>query len=155
MQQALASRFGAGAPSLYSNTPLSDDQIRSVAPSIFAEAPHDSRSERYSYIPTSAVLEKLRGNGFQPFMVGQTRVRSEDRREFTKHMLRLRHASQTADKEAYEVILLNSHDGTSSYQMLAGMFRLCPAVHSLNYVRRRTMSRDHFNQLSKQGMQWT
>ena len=24
-----------------------------------------------------------------------------------------------------------------------------------NYVRRRTMSRDHFNQLSKQGMQWT
>ena len=123
MRQALASRFGAGAPSLYSNTPLSDDQIRSVAPSIFAEAPHDSRSERYSYIPTSAVLEKLRGNGFQPFMVGQTRVRSEDRREFTKHMLRLRHASQTADKEAYEVILLNSHDGTSSYQMLAGMFR--------------------------------
>ena len=119
----LASRFGAGAPSLYSNTPLSDDQIRSVAPSIFAEAPHDSRSERYSYIPTSAVLEKLRGNGFQPFMVGQTRVRSEDRREFTKHMLRLRHASQTADKEAYEVILLNSHDGTSSYQMLAGQFR--------------------------------
>ena len=123
MRQALASRFGAGAPSLYSTTPLSDDQIRSVAPSIFAEAPHDSRSERYSYIPTSAVLEKLRGNGFQPFMVGQTRVRSEDRREFTKHMLRLRHASQTADKEAYEVILLNSHDGTSSYQMLAGMFR--------------------------------
>jgi hypothetical protein len=27
-----------------------------VAPSIFADAPHESRSERYAYIPTAAVL---------------------------------------------------------------------------------------------------
>lgn len=123
MNHRLASSFGRNAPVLYSESPLSDEQIRRVAPSIFAEAPHDSRSERYAYIPTAAVLTKLRGNGFEPFMVAQTRVRSEDRREFTKHMLRLRHASQTADKEAYEVILLNSHDGTSSYQMMSGLFR--------------------------------
>lgn len=38
-------------------------------------------------------------------------------------MLRLRHVSQINHTEANEVILLNSHDGTSSYQMLAGMFR--------------------------------
>ena len=123
MNHRLASSFAPKAPALYSEIPLSDEQIRRVAPSIFAEAPHDSRSERYAYIPTAAVLTKLRGNGFEPFMVAQTRVRSEDRREFTKHMLRLRHASQTADKEAYEVILLNSHDGTSSYQMMSGLFR--------------------------------
>ena len=123
MNHRLASSFAPKAPALYSETPLSDEQIRRVAPSIFAEAPHNSRSERYAYIPTAAVLTKLRGNGFEPFMVAQTRVRSEDRREFTKHMLRLRHASQTADKEAYEVILLNSHDGTSSYQMMSGLFR--------------------------------
>ncbi|HOV19500.1 MAG TPA: DUF932 domain-containing protein [Ottowia sp.] len=123
MNHRLASSFAPKAPALYSESPLSDEQIRRVAPSIFAEAPHDSRSERYAYIPTAAVLTKLRGNGFEPFMVAQTRVRSEDRREFTKHMLRLRHASQTADKEAYEVILLNSHDGTSSYQMMSGLFR--------------------------------
>ena len=57
-------------------------------------------------------------------MVTQTRVRNEDRRDFTKHMIRLRHAGQiNARGEANEIILLNSHDGTSSYQMLAGMFR--------------------------------
>ena len=56
-------------------------------------------------------------------MVTQTRVRHDDRREFTKHMIRLRHASQINGSEANEIILLNSHDGTSSYQMLAGMFR--------------------------------
>jgi hypothetical protein len=39
-------------------------------------------------------------------------------------MIRLRHASHIdARGEANEIILLNSHDGTSSYQMLAGMFR--------------------------------
>lgn len=119
----LASRFASRSPILRADHPLSDDQIRAVAPSIFAYSPHESRSERYSYIPTSAVLAKLRNEGFQPFMVCQTRVRHEDRREFTKHMLRLRHASQINGKEANEIILINSHDGTSSYQMLAGMFR--------------------------------
>src|SRR3546814_20980240 len=56
-------------------------------------------------------------------MVCQTRVRNEDRRDHTKHLIRLRHASQINGSEANEIILLNSHDGSSSYQMLAGMFR--------------------------------
>ncbi|AKU14436.1 DUF945 domain-containing protein [Aromatoleum toluolicum] len=119
----LASRFACCSPVLRSNQPLSDDQIRTVAPSIFADTPHESRSERYSYISTAAVLAELRKEGFQPFMVCQTRVRQEDHRDYTKHMLRLRHASQINGTEANEIILLNSHDGTSSYQMLAGMFR--------------------------------
>ncbi|WP_053268317.1 DUF932 domain-containing protein [Pseudomonas chlororaphis] len=120
----LASRFASRSPVLRSDSPLSDDQIRRVAPSIFAEAPHESRSQRYAYIPTATVLTELRKEGFQPFMVTQTRTRHEDRRDYTKHMIRLRHASQiNARGEANEIILLNSHDGTSSYQMLAGMFR--------------------------------
>lgn len=119
----LASRFASHAPALRSDHPLSDEQIRRVAPSIFADCPHASRSERYRYIPTAAVLTELRAEGFQPFMVAQTRVRHTDRREYTKHMIRLRHASQIHGAEADEIILLNSHDGSSSYQMLAGMFR--------------------------------
>ncbi|WP_241122812.1 DUF932 domain-containing protein [Achromobacter xylosoxidans] len=120
----LASRFASRSPVLRSDSPLSDDQIHCVAPSIFAEAPHESRSQRYAYIPTATVLTELRKEGFQPFMVTQTRTRHEDRRDYTKHMIRLRHASQiNARGEANEIILLNSHDGTSSYQMLAGMFR--------------------------------
>ena len=118
----LASRFASRSPVLRSDSPLSDDQIHRVAPSIFAEAPHESRSQRYAYIPTATVLTELRKEGFQPFMVTQTRTRHEDRRDYTKHMIRLRHASQiNALGEANEIILLNSHDGTSSYQMLAGV----------------------------------
>jgi len=120
---SLASRFAPQSPILRSDRPLSDDRIRAVVPSIFADAPHGSRSDRYAYIPTSTVLTKLRQEGFEPFMVCQTRVRNEDRREYTKHLIRMRHASQINGSEANEIILLNSHDGTSSYQMLAGMFR--------------------------------
>jgi hypothetical protein len=119
----LASSFRYGSPMLRADSPLSDDQIRHVAPSIFADGKHESRSERYTYIPTIDVLRGLRNEGFQPFMVCQTRVRDEGKREYTKHMLRLRHADQIIGDEANEIVLLNSHDGTSSYQMLAGVLR--------------------------------
>jgi hypothetical protein len=119
----LASSFHYGSPMLRADSPLSDDQIRRVAPSIFADGKHESRSERYTYIPTIDVLRGLRNEGFQPFMICQTRVRDQGKREFTKHMLRLRHADQISCEEVDEIVLLNSHDGTSSYQMLAGTFR--------------------------------
>jgi hypothetical protein len=119
----LATRFGGGHTSVRSQQPLANEEIASVAPSIFATEKHGSRSERYTYIPTIHVLEKLRSEGFMPFMACQARTRVEGKREHTKHMLRLRYASEIASSEANEIILLNSHDGTSSYQMLAGTFR--------------------------------
>lgn len=106
-----------------SDSPLTNDDIARVAPSIFAEEAHESRSDRYRYIPTVDVLEALRSEGFMPFMACQTRVRNTDKREHTKHMIRLRHANTIVAKEANEIILLNSHDGTSSYQMMGGCFR--------------------------------
>lgn len=118
----LSTKFG-NSNSLRSHLPLTDDQIMRVAPSIFAVGEHESRSERYSFIPTNVILDNLRREGFQPFMVCQTRSRIEGMREFTKHMIRLRHANQIASQEANEIILINSHNGASSYQMKAGVFR--------------------------------
>jgi len=119
----LASKFARSRVSLRSDFPLDDDQIKRVAPSIFAVEKHESRSARYTYIPTSEVLAALRKQGFSPFMVCQAKARDEAKREHTKHMLRMRHASQINSKEANEIILLNSHDGTSSYQMMSGIYR--------------------------------
>ena len=119
----LVSRFGRNQFVLRSDSALTDDQIRTVVPSIFAQAKHESRSERYTYIPTIDVLQGLRKEGFSPFMVCQTRTRDDTKREHTKHLIRLRHASQINASEANEVVLLNSHDGTSAYQMLSGVYR--------------------------------
>lgn len=123
---ALAASFNHVSSVVRDVRPLSDDQIRRAVPSIYAEEPHHSRSHRYRYIPTSQVLAGLRKEGFQPFFACQTRVKIADKAPFTKHMLRLRHASQIGDAdatEANEIIIVNSHDGSSAYQMLAGVFR--------------------------------
>ena len=110
------------------NSPLSDDQIRRAAPSVFAAEPHESRGERYGFIPTSDVLAGLRREGFEVFKAQQTRCRDEGKRAFTKHLLRLRHPDLgnvgQVGAEVPEIVLINSHDGTSSYQLLAGFFRL-------------------------------
>lgn len=123
----LASTFSRTARIVNKGAPMGDDEIRRIAPSIFAEEAHGSRSARYTYIATSEVLKGLRQHGFEPFMVAQTRVRDESHRDHTKHMIRLRHADHVGDKEANEIILLNSHNGSSSYQMLAGVFRFACA----------------------------
>ena len=120
----LATRFARRTVSFRSETPLADDQMRRWAPSIFAECKHASRSDRYTYIPTIDVLRGLRREGFEAFMVAQGGSRVEGKAEFTKHLVRLRHAAQVSTRpEVNEIILINSHDGASAYQMLAGQFR--------------------------------
>lgn len=119
----LATTFKTLSGIARAKSPLTDEEIRRAAPSIFADGAHRSRSTRYTHIPTSEVLAGLRKEGFMPFMVCQAGVRDETRADFTKHMMRLRHAGQIDGEEANEIILINSHDGSSSYQMLAGCYR--------------------------------
>ena len=137
----LNSRFAKsnGAVNYNSRTALTLDQVRNIAPSIFAEDKHGSRSSRYTHVPTMEVLERVMREGFQPFSIMQGGSRDESKRGFTKHVIRLRHESTQAlvaermaqgggflkDGPTFpEIVLLNSHDGSSSYRMSAGLFRL-------------------------------
>jgi hypothetical protein len=65
--------------------------------------------------------------GFFPFAASQSKSRDQERREYTKHMIRFRHSSTlqslTVGEELAEVILINSHDGSSAYKLMAGIFR--------------------------------
>ena len=107
---------------------ITDDELRAIVPSVFAEAAHESRSERYAYIPTSQILEGLRGEGFEPVAARQTKSRDVGQREFTKHMIRFRFAAGREERQIGdvfpEVVLVNSHNGTSAYHLTAGLFRL-------------------------------
>ena len=86
---ALATRFARSTTVVRSEAPLSEDQMRLAAPSIFAAAKHASRSDRDTYIPTIDVLRGLRKEGFEPFMVAQGKSRIEGKTEYTKHMIRI------------------------------------------------------------------
>ncbi|EBV1889906.1 DUF945 domain-containing protein [Salmonella enterica subsp. enterica serovar Coquilhatville] len=118
----LASRFGR-VNQIRRDCPLTHEELMRHVPSVFSENKHESRSDRYTYIPTITLLDNLQREGFRPFFACQTRVRDESKREHTKHMLRLRREGQITGKQVPEIILLNSHDGSSSYQMLPGIFR--------------------------------
>ncbi|ECI8027744.1 DUF945 domain-containing protein [Salmonella enterica subsp. enterica serovar Ramatgan] len=118
----LASRFGR-INQIRRDRPLTHEELMQYTPGVFSEDKHASRSERYAYIPTITLLENLQREGFEPFFACQTRVRDPGRRDYTKHMLRLRRTGQITGQQVPEIILLNSHDGSSSYQMLPGYFR--------------------------------
>lgn len=109
--------------------PLSNDEIRALAPSAFAATAHESRSARYAYIPTSDVIDGLRENGFQPVFAKQGASRVPGKADFTKHLLRFRYQGAVTELREVgqtfpEIVLVNSHDGTSAYNIMAGMFRL-------------------------------
>lgn len=107
---------------------LTDDDLRQVAPSVFAVEAHESRSERFSPIPTIAVINALRTEGFGITYAHQSKARDESRHEFTKHMLRFRQMGKppvnVLGALAAEVALVNANDGSSAYVLNAGLFRL-------------------------------
>jgi len=110
---------------------LTSDQIRHYAPSVFATEAHESRSDRFAPIPTMAVLNELKREGFVVVSAQQSRAKDETKKNFTKHMLRLRHVSDLENtgrdrmKDSHgEIILKNANDGSSTYQLMAGIYRL-------------------------------
>jgi hypothetical protein len=109
---------------------MTNDEIARVAPSVFATTRHESRTDRYTYIPTGEIVDGMRAHGFEPTYAKQGNSRVEGKSDFTKHLVRFRHTGSVAARgprigNVYpEVVLVNSHDGTSQYVLNAGLWRL-------------------------------
>lgn len=123
MYHHLATRFGRNSHQISGREALDNEALFRHVPSVFAREAHDSRSERYVYVPTIEIVEGLRREGWFPFFAVQSVPRDGSRHGHAKHMLRLRRDDGIGMPEAAEVIIVNSHDGTSAYQMFAGMLR--------------------------------
>src|SRR5579862_2022995 len=107
---------------------LSDEHLRSEAPSIFAQAPMSGLSPRYAFVPTTDIVTGLRQKNWLPVSVEQQRVRKPTRFGFQKHVIRFRRAEQmqTLDEWNEELVLTNSHDAACAYIMRVGIYRrLC------------------------------
>lgn len=107
---------------------LQEDELRRLAPSIFAVTAHDSRSEKFRPIPTIEVLRGLMAEGFSPVGAKQSPCRTEGKRDFTKHLIRLRKIDDDRQfrvgDTVCEILLKNANDGTSAYEIMAGLFRI-------------------------------
>ena len=103
---------------------LSYDDLRSATPAVFATAPFIRTSPSYKFIPTQQLVQALYDVGFRATEARQARARGE-RVGFARHMLRFRQIREVVEIEDAipEIVLLNSHDATSAYQLRAGLYR--------------------------------
>jgi len=106
---------------------LSNERIQQLAPSVFAGQPYHKQSDRYAFVPTSDIIDEMRKNGFVPVSACQSASRVEGKELFTKHMIRFRQMNLNVTQVGeyiLEAVLVNSHDGTSQYDLSCGVFRV-------------------------------
>lgn len=110
---------------LAGSSEIDNHQLRALAPSVFAGNAHAKVSDRYSFLPTSEVVNGLRGEGWAPVWANEQRIRLSDRKGFQKHMIRFARVDDLCRTQAErpELVLVNSHDRSSAYQLHAGVFR--------------------------------
>lgn len=106
--------------------PLTPNELYNKAPSVFATEPYHAVSDRYTYIPTSDVLNIIRDYGWHPVDAFESRVRIDDKQGFQKHLIRLRHMDSFLTKSEHvpEIIVTSSHDTSASFEIRLGVFRL-------------------------------
>lgn len=106
---------------------LTREEVRHYAPSVFAEHAHESRSDKYVAIPTYRIYDELIAQGWVCTAAGQSRTRDIGKRGYTKHLLRFRRPEARPigiGDMIPEIVLINSHVGSSAYILSAGLFRL-------------------------------
>jgi hypothetical protein len=94
-----------------------------------AERPSSKTSDRYLFIPTTKAIDAIVSRGWVPVQASQARTRIEANEGFQKHVVRFRQSSVTPLKavigEIYpELILTNSHSGTSAFCVKFGLWRV-------------------------------
>ena len=106
--------------------PMTDEQIRAIAPSVFATEQYGAMSSKYAFIPTSNIVTAMRQNGFAPVYAQQSRTRIANKQFFTKHLIRFRSQQQLTHigQRLLEMELVNSHDGSSVYSLSFGILEL-------------------------------
>lgn len=86
-------------------------------------------SGRYGFVPTNEIVDAFSRDGWVLTKGTEAKVRTYARQGLQRHLLRFAHESQLGlgVHERIETILVNSHDGTSSLQIGAGIFRMACA----------------------------
>ena len=105
---------------------LTHRQLSHVAPAVFAPSPANGVSSRYGFVPTIEVLEALQTQGWYPVAAHQSEVRDGARQDVSQHLVRLRpepDCQQIVGDSVAELVLTNSHDRTTAFQLELGVFR--------------------------------
>lgn len=91
-------------------------------------------SPKYVPIKTGELVTQLESSGYKVRSIQTTKTRNQDRQPFTKHLVRLQHdsmlnllsesKSDSLGSIRPEIVLRNSFDGSSSFEIMLGLYRL-------------------------------
>lgn len=87
-------------------------------PAIFASQKHSKVSDKYQFVDTSKVIETLEESGFRIRTMSQ-----QGKGASAKHMVRMNSTTEVGKGNSLEVVLLNSHNGTSRLSLNFGVYR--------------------------------
>lgn len=110
---------------------LTMDEIKMICPEVATSEVNPALrkklgiTERYVHVPTEGVIEDIMKLGWTP--INAYRVRSRGKRTGTgRHMVKfINYDFMTKDSTEYpELLLTNSHDGTTAFKLDVGIFRM-------------------------------
>lgn len=106
---------------------LSNDDIILRAPAVATAQAHERTSARYNHYSTMAFSNVLREMGWVPFQARESRTREENRAGYQAHEIIYRPRdieAMAVGDSIFNIVLRNAHDGTSSFQLEAAIYRL-------------------------------
>lgn len=82
-------------------------------------------SQKYGFVDTAKVIEEFESNNYLVTHSNTLRPRKRDPRT-VRHLVRMRHADHALELNGVvpEIVMINSHDGSSSLKFLSGLFRM-------------------------------
>lgn len=120
----------------------------------------------YGFINTETLANRFESQGWKLINASQASVRNLERQGFQKHLLTFEHESfrmidglSKNNESKIRIVLKNSHDGSSSLELIASVFRLaclnglmvasgtlgqCRVIHSGNVIKRLDDSIEDF-----------
>lgn len=109
---------------------LTMDEIKIACPSVDTPAPRPEMrkllgiTDRYTHVPTTQVIEDIIKLGWEPIQAVQVNARKK--KGFQRHMIKFINPEfiKEDSTEYPELLLGNSHDGTTSFTLDVGIFRL-------------------------------
>lgn len=101
---------------------LTQDELNKVS-SIFAIAPKEDVSEKYSFIPTFELVENFAKLGWYPSTANQVNSYKKDPK-FGKHMVRFSNSAYSHLDLQPQIIIINSHNRTSKLLFALGIYRV-------------------------------
>lgn len=106
---------------------LTNSEIAARCPQVFQSNYSSARTQKYGQLTTANVIDALRSEGYE-VTNAFAQCKPNKVTPFSKHVVRLSHRdfldTLSPEETRPEIVIVNSHDGSSSFRIMAGIFRL-------------------------------